>query len=148
MSNYKEKLHKITTFVFDYDGVLTDGRVMISEDGEQLRRANVKDGFALQLAVKKGFRMAIITGSNDKGILKRCNLLNIDNVFLGVSDKIIVFEKFLNEQNINAEEVLFMGDDLPDYLLMKMAGVSSCPFDASREIISLIVKEVMPVYVM
>ncbi|MBN2727959.1 MAG: HAD hydrolase family protein [Bacteroidales bacterium] len=134
MSNFREKLHKITTFVFDYDGVLTDGRVLLSEDGLQLRRANVKDGYALQLARKKGFRLAVITGSHDKGILHRCSLLNIEHVFQGVSDKKQVFESFCKNEGINHEEVLFMGDDLPDYHLMKMAGVSSCPADASREL--------------
>ena len=134
MSNFREKLHNITTFVFDYDGVLTDGRVLLSEEGVQLRRANVKDGYALQLARKKGYTIAVITGSHDKGISHRCNLLKIDNVFQGVSDKKEVFEQFISEKNIDASEVLFMGDDLPDYPIMKLAGVAACPADASREL--------------
>jgi len=134
MSNFRERLHKITTFVFDYDGVLTDGRVLLSEDGLQLRRANVKDGYALQLARKKGYKVVVITGSHDKGISHRCNLLQIEYVFLGVADKRSVFEQFCSDENISHEEVLFMGDDLPDYPLMKLAGVATCPSDASREL--------------
>ena len=134
MSNFREKLHKINTFVFDYDGVLTDGRLLVSEDGLQLRRANVKDGYALQLARKKGYNIVVITGSHDKGISYRCNVLNIEYVFQGVSDKKAVFEQFCKDHGVKTEEILFMGDDLPDYPLMKLAGVSSCPADASREL--------------
>ena len=134
MSNFRERLHKITTFIFDYDGVLTDGRVLLSEDGLQLRRANVKDGYALQLARKKGYKIVVITGSHDKGISHRCNLLQIEHVFQGVSDKKAVFEKFCSDEGIRYDQVLFMGDDLPDYPLMKLAGVATCPSDASREL--------------
>jgi len=134
MKNYREKLKHIKAFVFDYDGVLTNGNVYLTDSGMQLRQGNVRDGYALQLARKKGFHIAVITGSHDRGIEKRCHFLNIEQVFLGVSDKQKVFLEYLETYNLKAEEILFMGDDLPDYLIMKMAGIPCCPADACEEI--------------
>lgn len=88
----------------------------------------------MQLAKKKGFCLVIITGSHDKGIIKRCDVLNIDKIYLGVSNKKETFLEFLKEYNFNESQVLFMGDDIPDYELMKMAGISACPNNACEEI--------------
>jgi len=137
MINYREKLKNIKAFVFDYDGVLTNGNVYITESGTQLRQGSVRDGYALQLARKKGFHIAVITGSHDKGIEKRCQFLNIEDVFLGVSNKKETFLKYLNDKQLQPEEILFMGDDVPDYELMKMAGIPCCPVDACEEIKSV-----------
>jgi len=137
MKNYREKLKNIKAFVFDYDGVLTNGNVYITESGTQLRQGSVRDGYALQLARKKGFHIAVITGSHDKGIEKRCQFLNIEDIFLGVSNKKETFLKYLNDRQLKAEEILFMGDDVPDYELMKMAGIPCCPVDACEEIKSV-----------
>jgi 3-deoxy-D-manno-octulosonate 8-phosphate phosphatase (KDO 8-P phosphatase) len=137
MKNYREKLKNIKAFVFDYDGVLSNGSFWVSEDGTQFRQGNVRDGYALQLARKKGFRVAVITGSQDKGILTRCTSLLINDVFLGVSNKKEIFLKYLESNNISASEVLFMGDDLPDYEILKLAGIAACPADACEEIKSI-----------
>lgn len=134
MKNYREKLKNIKAFVFDYDGVLTNGNVYLTDSGMQLRQGNVRDGYALQLARKKGFHIAVITGSHDRGIERRCNFLNIEQVFLGVSDKKKVFEDYLETYQLKPAEILFMGDDLPDYPIMKMAGIPCCPADACEEI--------------
>ena len=134
MKNYREKLKNIKAFVFDYDGVLTNGNVYLTDSGMQLRQGNVRDGYALKMEKKKGFHIAVITGSHDKGIEQRCNFLNIEQVYLGVSDKKSVFEEYLKTYKLQPEEVLFMGDDIPDYPIMKMAGIPCCPADACEEI--------------
>jgi 3-deoxy-D-manno-octulosonate 8-phosphate phosphatase (KDO 8-P phosphatase) len=134
MTNYKELLKHINTFVFDYDGVLTDGTVILLNEGEPLRTANVKDGYAIQLALKKDYRIAMISGGKSKSILNRFSALNLKDVFLGVEDKLKVYRDYITEHNINPENVLFMGDDIPDYELMLEAGMSACPADAAEEI--------------
>ncbi|MBK7028718.1 MAG: HAD-IIIA family hydrolase [Bacteroidales bacterium] len=137
MSNYKERLLKINTFIFDYDGVLTDGTVILMSNGEALRTANVKDGYALQLAMKKGYRIAIISGAYSESVKKRFESLRVSDVFLGVERKIEVFEEYLAEHGLSTEEVLFMGDDIPDYEIMRKVGVPTCPSDAAEEIKAL-----------
>jgi len=137
MSNYKEKLKHISTFIFDYDGVLTDGKVILMNDGEGLRTANVRDGYAMQYAIKKGYRVAIISGGRSEAIVKRFEALDIHDVFMGVCDKIETYHNYLKAIKCKSEEVLFMGDDIPDYPLMKMAGIATCPANASEEIKSV-----------
>ncbi|MCE1201106.1 MAG: HAD-IIIA family hydrolase [Bacteroidia bacterium] len=137
MSNYKALLRNVTTFIFDYDGVMTDGVIVLNNDGEPLRTANVKDGYALQLIRKLGYNIAIISGGYSPSMLRRFESLNIENVFLGVSNKLEVFEKYLEDNGIRPEEVVYMGDDIPDYRPMKRAGVPVCPSDASEEIKSI-----------
>lgn len=137
MTNYKELLKNISTFVFDYDGVMTDGVIILSEQGEPLRTANVRDGYALQLAVKKGYRVAIISGGRSKTVYKRLQALGITDVFLGVDHKIDVFEKYLKENNISRDKVVYMGDDIPDFHVMQHAAVPACPADAAEEIKSI-----------
>lgn len=134
MENYKELLRHVSTFVFDYDGVLTDGTIILMNDGDSLRTANVKDGYALQLAVKKGYKIAIISGGCSKSMLRRFEALKITDVFLGVDKKIQVFQDYLSKNNVKPENVLYMGDDIPDYEAMRLAGVPTCPADASEEI--------------
>ncbi|MBE0660849.1 MAG: HAD-IIIA family hydrolase [Bacteroidales bacterium] len=134
MSNYKELLKHVNTFVFDYDGVLTDGTVILMSNGDALRTANVKDGYAMQLAIKKGYRVAIISGGYSESMVRRFEALKIKDVFLGVDNKIEVFKNYITENNLNPAEVLFMGDDIPDYEIMQLAGVATCPADAAEEI--------------
>jgi len=138
MSNYKDKLHKITTFIFDYDGVLTDGTVFPTTDGDMMRAANVKDGYALQLAVKKGYGIAIISGGKSISMEQRMKALNIKDVFLAVSNKKEVFDKYVTDNNLKTEEILYMGDDIPDYELLQIVGVSCCPSDAAEEILETV----------
>ncbi len=137
MNNYKELLRHVTTFIFDYDGVLTDGNVILMSDGDALRTANVKDGYALQLAVKNGYRVVIISGGHSPSMEHRFKALRINDVFLGVDKKIEVLRKYLENNDIDPMQVLYMGDDIPDYEAMLMSGVPTCPADASEEIKSV-----------
>jgi 3-deoxy-D-manno-octulosonate 8-phosphate phosphatase (KDO 8-P phosphatase) len=134
MTNYKPYLKNINTFIFDYDGVLSDGSIITLDDGEAYRTTNVKDGYALQLAVKKGYRVAVISGAEAKGMLKRLKALQIKDIFLGIENKLEVFNNYLMEHDLKAEQVLFMGDDIPDYEIMLKAGIATCPVDAVEEI--------------
>lgn len=137
MTSYKSLLRNINTFIFDYDGVLTNGIVILMEDGEHLRTANVKDGYAIQLAVKKGYRVAVITGGLSKTLETRFRALQVTDIFLGANNKLEIFEDYLSENNIKRENVLYMGDDIPDYEVMKKVGVPTCPADAAEEIKSI-----------
>jgi len=139
MANYKAKLQKITTFIFDYDGVLTEGTIIMNEHGEALRISNIKDGYALQLAVKLGYRVAIISGARSKSMEHRLKALRITDVFLGIGNKLETFHTYLRQQGITSEEVLFMGDDIPDFQIMQEVGVPTCPSDAVEEIKKLAV---------
>ncbi|MEI8049163.1 MAG: HAD hydrolase-like protein [Bacteroidota bacterium] len=134
MSNYEEKLLQVNTFIFDYDGVLSDGNVLFTSSGDALRTANVKDGYAMQLAIKKNYRIAIISGGYSESMKLRLESLKIEDIFLGVDKKIEVYDQYLETHNLKKENVLFMGDDIPDYEIMLKAGVPTCPSDASEEI--------------
>ena len=134
MTNYKEKLKNITTFIFDYDGVLTEGIVWLTEDGEPLRTANVRDGYALQLAVKKGYRVAVISGGKSKSTTNRLLSLGVTDVFLGIEHKIKVFDEYIDKNGLSEDEVLYMGDDIPDIKPMEKAAVAACPADAAEEV--------------
>lgn len=134
MKDYREKLKNITQFIFDYDGVLSDGRILFSDDGQQMRNGHVRDGYAIQLAQKLGLKVAIISGANTPGIQHRCSLLKIEDAFLGVCNKIEVYEQFKKEKQLSDEEILFMGDDIPDYQIMQKVGIACCPADAARDI--------------
>ena len=134
MANYKEFLKNIKAFVFDYDGVLSDGYVTTTNDGEVFRTTSVKDGYALQLARKKGYRIAVISGAKSEAMIHRMKALHITDVFMGVDNKLEVFNKYLKDNGLNSEQVLYMGDDIPDYEVMKEAGIATCPADAAEEI--------------
>ena len=134
MINYKEKLLPIKAFVFDFDGVMTDGSVWTYADGETVRCCNTKDGYAIHYAVKKGYIVAIISGATSASIDNRMHALGVEQCYTGCADKIKTYERFLAINNLRNEEVLCMGDDVPDYLMLQRAGVSACPADASVEI--------------
>ena len=118
MINYKEKLGAVKAFVFDFDGVLTDGNVWTFGDGETVRCGNIKDAFAVQYAVKKGYIVAVITGATSKSIDHRMHALGVSQVYTGRGDKIKTYEQFLQSNGLNDSQVLFMGDDIPDYPLL------------------------------
>ena len=132
--SYKEALQNITTFIFDVDGVLTDGSVILDSSGEMIRTMNTKDGFALQHAIKKGYRVCIITGGNSIMVKQRLEYLGIKDVYISANQKLDIFNSYLSENNINANQVLYMGDDLPDYPCIKAAGIGACPHDSAVEI--------------
>jgi len=132
-----ERFQKIKLFVFDIDGVLTDGSLYVFADGEQVRKMNIKDGFALQLAVKKGYSVLVISGAFSDGVARRLEKLGITDVFMKVDDKKELLANYVAEKKILAEQVLYMGDDIPDYQVMKMAGLACAPADAMPEIKSI-----------
>lgn len=135
MSNhYLKLLPKITTLIFDVDGVLTDGMVTLLPNGEQLRSLNSKDGFALQLAIKKGFRVCIITGGNSENVKSRLSKMGITDIYLRVLHKIGTYEDIKVMYDLEDEEIMYMGDDLPDFEIMQQVGIPACPNNAAREI--------------
>ncbi|SOD14964.1 KdsC family phosphatase [Pedobacter xixiisoli] len=129
-----QNLKNITTFIFDVDGVLTNGTVIATESGELLRSFNIKDGYALQLAAKKGYHVCIISGGRGIALSKRFEGLGIADVFLGVDDKVEVFNNYIQRKGISPYQVLYMGDDIPDAEVMKLVGIATCPADAVEEI--------------
>ena len=134
MENFKQKLTRIKTLMFDVDGVLTNGHILLAESGEFLRNLNSKDGYAIQLACKKGYRIVIITGGNSKLVKNAMRGLGVEDVFLSQHDKLQCYKDYINEHNLNEEEILYMGDDLPDWEVMKRVGIACCPNDAATEI--------------
>jgi 3-deoxy-D-manno-octulosonate 8-phosphate phosphatase (KDO 8-P phosphatase) len=129
-----EKLQHITTFIFDVDGVLTNGNILVNESGQQLRIFNTKDGYALQLAVKKGYNVCIISGGTSQGVLIRLNGLGITDIFLGIHHKLSVFKKYLKDNNLQSNNIVYVGDDIPDLPPMQQVGLAVCPADATNEI--------------
>lgn len=125
---------QITTFVFDMDGVLTDGTLLIFDNGQFIRRMHIKDGYALQLAIKKGYRVAVISGSNSDAVVTRLNGLGITDVFMKVEDKKTCLQNYAHKHKLHMKEILFMGDDMPDYPVMKTVGLACAPADAVPEI--------------
>ncbi len=134
MSNYKTLLSRVTTFIFDVDGVMTDGIVLLTPDGQMLRSMNVKDGYAIQLAVKKGYRIIIITGGNSEAVRQRFEGLGVKEVYLSVGNKMKLFHEIVKNDKLKMENILYMGDDIIDYEIMKEVGVAACPADAAEEI--------------
>lgn len=137
MKNYKELLKKIDTLVFDYDGVFTDGVVYILDNGELMRTSNTRDGYAVQLAIKKGFRIAVITGGKNGAVKNRMENLGVEHVFTHVSDKRTQLKDFMKKHHIEAERVLYMGDDIPDIPAMDEVVLPCCPADAVEEVKSI-----------
>jgi 3-deoxy-D-manno-octulosonate 8-phosphate phosphatase (KDO 8-P phosphatase) len=135
--NVFSKFDPVTTFVFDMDGVLTDGGLWIMPDGEWIRRMNIKDGYVLQLAVKKGYRIWVVTGSRSQPVEKRLNRLGITEVHQQVQDKRELVDRLKSEFGVADREILYMGDDIPDLAVMRGAGVSACPADACRDILDM-----------
>ncbi|MCR4812673.1 MAG: HAD hydrolase family protein [Bacteroidales bacterium] len=132
--NYKTKLRDIKAFVFDFDGVMTDGAVWMYADKETVRAGNIKDGYAIQYAIKKGYIVTVISGATSLSIDNRMESLGAPKIYTGASNKLEVYRLFMKEHGLKREEVLYMGDDIPDYEVMKEAGVSCCPSDAATEI--------------
>ncbi len=137
MSNFKEDLTKIKAFVFDVDGVLSAGVLNLNTNGIPIRTANIKDGYAIHMAVKLGFPMAIITGGNCKNIIKRYGRLGITDIYMDSFNKLERFNEWIEKKNLKAKEILYMGDDLPDYPVMNVVGVATAPADAAEEVKSL-----------
>lgn len=134
MNNFKEELSKVKAFVFDVDGVLSPSRVMLHPGHEMMRSMNIKDGYALQYAIRKGYPIAIITGGNSDAVGQRFTNLGITDIYLRSHNKMNDLNDFMSKKGLERENILYMGDDLPDYLVMKEVGFPTCPSDAVEEI--------------
>ena len=132
--NVLEDFKNINTFVFDVDGVLTDGSVLLLENGLQARQMNIKDGLALQMAVKNGYKVVIVSGAASEPVINRFVYLGIEEIHLGVKDKLNFLENFVKQNGLDWTKILFMGDDLPDLLVLQKAGLPCCPADAAVEV--------------
>lgn len=131
------RFEQIRAFVFDMDGVLTDGTLWLYGDGQWVRRMHIKDGYALQLAIKKGYHVCVISGSDAPPVTERLNKLGVSEVHMQVVDKRAVLQGFLDRSGLSADQVLYMGDDMPDIPVMNMVGVSACPHDAASDVLSM-----------
>ena len=132
--NYKIIMNDITTFIFDVDGVLTDSAVHITSTGEMLRTMNIRDGYAMKAAIESGYNVCIISGGSNEGVRVRLRNLGITDIHLAASDKVETFNEYIDLYNIKASQVLYMGDDIPDYHVMQLVGLPTCPQDSVAEI--------------
>lgn len=137
MSKINYDLTKIKGIVFDVDGVLSPSTIPLGADGVPMRMVNIKDGYALQLAVKHGYKIAIITGADSEAVKKRFNALGITDVYLKASMKVPVLKEWMAKEGLSPENVAYVGDDIPDYEAMKIVGLSICPADAAIDIKSI-----------
>ena len=134
MGNFKEDILQVKAFVFDCDGVYTNGQILVSASNEITRCFNVKDGFATAVALKRGYPVCIISGGTGGSVEHRFTALGVQDIHLGHKDKLPPFREFLKKYNLRAEEVLFMGDDLPDLPLIRAVGIATAPADAALEV--------------
>ena len=138
-STLTERFKRITTFIFDIDGVMTDGSVIALESGEQPRIFHVRDGYGINRAIRMGYRVAIISAQSQVGVRKRLEYLGVSDIFIGTSPdgKLPVYKKYLAETGITEDEIVFMGDDLPDYEVMRTGVMGACPADSADEILAI-----------
>lgn len=137
MTNFKEDLMQVKAFAFDVDGVLSSDTIPLHPNGEPMRMVNIKDGFALQKAVKLGYPIAIITGGNTESVRKRYEALGITDIYMSASKKTIELKDWMKKRNLSSENILYMGDDLPDTGVMRAVGIPVCPADAVEEVKAL-----------
>ena len=141
--NILENFKDITTFVFDMDGVLTDGSLYIMNDTEWVRKMDIKDGYAMHVAANNGYRMVVISGSTSEPAEKRLAHLGVKDIFMGVPDKKKLLLEYMEKHKLVSSEILYMGDDIPDYGCMDVAGLSCCPANAVADLKN-IVKYISP----
>jgi len=137
MSNLIPLFKQIKAFVFDVDGVMTPGQVLVTEEGYMLRSVNIKDGYAVQHAVKSGYHVAIISGGKSEGMRKRFEGLGVQHIYLGQQEKLGAFADFLKNTKLKPEDVAYMGDDLPDVPVLEKVGLACCPKDACSEVLQV-----------
>ena len=135
MGNFKEDIARTEAFVFDVDGVMTDGGIIPTADGDFIRRYNAKDGYALAYAIKMGYRVCIISGGRGKILENRLKMLGIKEYHLDCMDKIAVLHDYFAREGIDPANVIYMGDDIPDLECMQAVGIPVCPADAASEIV-------------
>ncbi len=136
MENVLERFEKVKACVFDVDGVMTDGSVHVTTDGQQLRTFYIKDGLAMVKAKEAGLPIAVISAGNNEGVRKRLEYLGVEFIFLGVKNKLQKLQELLDEYKITFDDVLYMGDDLPDLKILQTVGFPTCPNDAVSEVLN------------
>ncbi|HMR43817.1 MAG TPA: HAD hydrolase family protein [Saprospiraceae bacterium] len=132
--NYLEKFRSVRTFIFDVDGVFTNGNIIVLENGHLLRTMNIRDGYAVKIAIRHGYKIIIISGGKSSGVVQRLRNLGVTNIHIGVENKLEVYEELLEMLELDQDEILYMGDDIPDYEVMRKVGLPVCPSDAVPEI--------------
>ena len=137
MGNFKEDIARIRAFVFDVDGVMTDGGITVTPEGEFLRTFYAKDGYALSLALKKGYRIAIITGGRGKALQVRFDMIGIEHVYTNCHHKLKALHELRDIWSMEPDEIMYMGDDVPDLEPMTHVGMPVCPADAAMEVIGI-----------
>jgi len=133
-----DKLLKIKAFAFDVDGVMTDGSILLTEDGKYLRTFNIRDGYAIRKAMSAGYKIVIISGGKSEGVEKRLRDLGVMDIYLGIEEKTPTLLKWLKSNDVNLEELAYMGDDILDLEAMQFANLKSCPADAVPEVKSIV----------
>ena len=135
MGNFKEDIARCGAFVFDVDGVMTDGGIIPTADGDFIRRYNAKDGYALAYAIKMGYKVCIITGGRGRTLENRLRMLGIRHFYIDCMDKITALREYLSNEGLDPQDVIYMGDDIPDLECMRAVGIPVCPADAAAEVI-------------
>lgn len=130
-------LSAIKAFIFDVDGVLTDGTMLALNSGEQARTFHIHDGYAIRHALKQGYRVAIISGREEEGVRKRLESLDVRDIFLGVDDKMKIFNNYINTYRLDPQHIAYMGDDMPDIEVMRRCGLAACPADAATDVLAI-----------
>ncbi|MBO7186251.1 MAG: HAD hydrolase family protein [Alistipes sp.] len=135
MGNFKEDIARVEAFVFDVDGVMTDGGIIPTPDGDFIRRYYAKDGYAMACAIREGYKVCIISGGRGTMLENRLKMLGVTRMYLDCMDKVAAIEEFLRDYNLDRESVIYMGDDIPDLECMRVVGIPVCPADAAMEVI-------------
>ncbi|MDE6569116.1 MAG: HAD hydrolase family protein [Alistipes sp.] len=137
MENFKEQIARVEAFVFDVDGVMTDGGIIPTADGDFIRRYNAKDGYAVAYAVKMGYKVCIISGGHGRLLERRLQMLGIHRYYIDCMDKITTLRSYLAEEGLNPQNVIYMGDDIPDLDCLREVGIPVCPADAAAEVLEI-----------
>lgn len=135
MGNFKEDIARVKAFVFDVDGVMTDGGIIPTPDGDFIRRYYAKDGYAMAYAIREGYKICVISGGRGEMLRRRLEMLGVERMYLNCMDKITAIKEFMSDNGLAAEEVIYMGDDIPDLECMRLVGIPVCPADACMEVI-------------
>ena len=135
MGNFKEDIARVRAFVFDVDGVMTDGGIIPTPDGDFIRRYYAKDGYAIAYAIREGYKICVISGGRGEMLRRRLEMLGVERMYLDCMDKINAIKEFMADYDLSPEEVIYMGDDIPDLECMRLVGIPVCPADACMEVI-------------
>ena len=135
MGNFKEDVARVEAIVLDVDGVMTDGGIIPTPDGDFIRRYNAKDGYAIASAIREGLKICIISGGRGRMLENRLQMLGVTRYYLNCMDKVTAIREFATDHNVDLENVIYMGDDIPDLECMRLVGVPVCPSDAAMEVV-------------